>query len=87
MSEQHASDLARRGLPPKKDEASLASDLVWGVQAIAREIGRNPRQTFHLLENGKLPAGKVGGRWCASRAGLRQFFAGILAREVEEARQ
>ena len=57
----------------------LAQDLVWGVAAIAVEIGRNPRQTFHMLEQGKLPAKKIGGRWCASRSGLSQFFtAGIM---------
>jgi hypothetical protein len=60
----------------------LGCDLIWGVTGIGREIGRNQRQTFHLLENGRIPAKKVGGRWCASRAGLRRYFASILAGEV-----
>jgi hypothetical protein len=27
-----------------------------------------------LLTTGNLPARKIGGRWCASRSRLRQFF-------------
>lgn len=34
--------------------------LVWEVSEIARIIGRTPRQTFHMLKNGELPAKKVG---------------------------
>jgi len=49
-------------------------DLVWEVAEIARLIGRNERQTFHLLASGKLPAKKVGGRWVASREKLLAFF-------------
>jgi len=54
-------------------------DLVWGVKAIAAEINRNERQTFHLLENGHLPAKKVGGRWVSSRTKLRGVFAAVLS--------
>ena len=56
-------------------ETSLEHDLVWGVSGIAKEINRSPRQTFHLLENGRIPARKIGARWCATRSALRQFFA------------
>lgn len=51
--------------------------LAWGCEAIAEEIGRTPRQTFHMLTNGELPAKKVGGRWVASRKKLREFFEEI----------
>jgi hypothetical protein len=60
----------------------LADDLAWGTVLIAKEIGRTPRQTVHLLENSRLPAKKVGGRWCASRAALRNFFTVLTASEV-----
>jgi hypothetical protein len=73
---------ATRGASAENDNASLGNDLVWGVAAIAAEINRTPRQAFHMLENSRLPARKVGGRWCASRAGLRQFFASLIAGEV-----
>ncbi len=49
-------------------------DLIWGVEAIAAFIGRNERQTFDLLNKGKLPAKKVGGRWVAVRSRLVSFF-------------
>lgn len=60
----------------------LAEDLIWGVAGIATEINRSPRQTFHMLENGRLPAKKIGGRWCASRAGMKKFFASLIEGEV-----
>ena len=55
------------------------SDLLWGAEAIGEEIDRTPRQTFHMLTNGELPAKKVGGRWVASRRKLREFFEGAAA--------
>jgi hypothetical protein len=54
-------------------------DLVWGAEEIAKVIGRNQRQTFCLLDSGKLPAKKVGGRWVASRKKLKEFFEEISA--------
>jgi len=54
------------------DEPDHASDLVWGGEGIGRAINRTARQAFHLLEDGLLPAKKVGGQWCASRAALRR---------------
>ncbi|MCF3935266.1 helix-turn-helix domain-containing protein [Acuticoccus sp. M5D2P5] len=49
-------------------------DLVWGVGNIARLIGRTPRQTFHYVRNGHLPAKKIGRRWVAERSALVRFF-------------
>lgn len=49
-------------------------DLIWEVAEIAKLIGRTPRATFHMLQNGQLPARKVGGRWVAERGKLIAFF-------------
>ncbi|MAA98684.1 MAG: hypothetical protein CMN87_10785 [Stappia sp.] len=49
-------------------------NIVWGAEEIARVIGRTPRQTFHLMASGQIPAKKVGGRWCAERGKLIEFF-------------
>jgi hypothetical protein len=49
-------------------------ELVWGAEAIAKLIGRSARATFHMLDNGELPAKKVGGRWVAERSKLIAFF-------------
>jgi hypothetical protein len=68
-------DLAARGAPPENDSIPLGSDLVWGVASIALEISKTQRQTFHMLENGNLPAKKIGGRWCSTRSALRHHFA------------
>jgi len=57
-------------------------DLLWGVDAIAAELNLTRRQTYHQLESGRLPARKQSGKWCASRAGLRKFFADLIAGEV-----
>lgn len=61
-------------MPSLKNDLSENLDLVWGADAIARLIGRTTRATFHMLDNGELPAKKVGGRWVAERNKLLNFF-------------
>jgi len=56
--------------------AESESEIVWGAAAIGRVIGKTTRATFHLLENGQLPARQVGRQWAADRAKLRAFFRG-----------
>jgi hypothetical protein len=74
---------ATANLPrPHQGEAALTGDLLWGVDAIANELSLTRRQTYHQLEAGHLPARKQGGKWVASRIGLRRYFASILAGEV-----
>jgi hypothetical protein len=51
-------------------------DLIWGASAIARHIKLTDRQTFYMLEHGRIPGRKVGGKWCAERGALRRFFLG-----------
>ena len=58
----------------------LASDLMGGVPAIAAFLGFSERQTYHLLEKGKLPAFKFGGRiWQARKSTLRRHIANLEA--------
>jgi hypothetical protein len=59
---------------PNRKTAS--PDLVWGGEAIAKVINREPAPTFRMLELGHLPARKVGGRWAASRSKLLAYLAG-----------
>lgn len=49
-------------------------DVFWGAEEIAKAIRRTPRQVNHMLATGALPAKKVAGRWCISRAELVRFF-------------
>lgn len=60
-------------------EAVRDLDLVWGVSAIARIIGRTDRQTFHMISKEEIPARKVGGRWVIERSKLVAFFTGEAA--------
>jgi hypothetical protein len=51
-------------------EPKIASDLLWGVEAIAKEIGMPVRKVYWQLERGTLPAGKIGNTWVGSRQTL-----------------
>jgi hypothetical protein len=54
---------------------STESEFLWGCKAIAREIGRTPRQTHHLLTKGRITsAQKKGGSYVAHRIALRKEF-------------
>jgi hypothetical protein len=57
-----------------KEISEIPMDLIWGASEIAKAIGRSQRATFHMLDNGELPAKKVGGRWVAERGQLIRFF-------------
>jgi hypothetical protein len=48
--------------------------VLWGAEAIGQQIGRSERQTYHLLENGLLPADKVGKLWTSTPRRLRTRF-------------
>jgi hypothetical protein len=55
-------------------ELRVKDDLLWGVRAIADEIGQSERQVYYQLENGLLPGGKSGQTWVASRKALQTHF-------------
>ncbi len=58
----------------KNSVASTPIELIWGAEEIAKAIGRSRRAVFHMLDNGELPAKKVGGRWVIERSKLIAFF-------------
>jgi hypothetical protein len=55
---------------------NIGSDLLWGAEAISREIDRPLKKVFYGLERGTIPAKKVGNIWVGSRRRLRAHFAG-----------
>jgi len=57
-------------------ESKAPSHVLWGAEQIAREIGRNRRQTFYLLESGQIPARKAGRNWFITKSALRAWLAG-----------
>ena len=65
----------------KTTPSSPAADTLRGTKAIAEFIGESMRRTIYLLETLRLPAGKLGANWIASRTRLAQFYAEIAAGE------
>jgi hypothetical protein len=63
------------------DQERVADDLLRGVPAIAEFIGESPRQTYDLLEAGRVPGFKLGGGriWYASKARLKHHYARLGA--------
>jgi hypothetical protein len=60
-------------------EAEIGTDLLRGVKQISRFINENERATFHKLSTGKLPGGKEGSQWIASKAVLREHYSKLTA--------
>jgi hypothetical protein len=61
-------------------QTTNALDLVWGVGAIGKIIGRNYQQTYFMIRSGKLPMVKrVGERYVADRQKLIAFFNELAA--------
>jgi hypothetical protein len=54
---------------------SLGDDMLYGAAAIAKFLGIARRKAFYLLEQGRIPAGKLGREHVASRAALQAHFA------------
>ncbi|EHP93424.1 hypothetical protein [Methylorubrum extorquens] len=54
---------------------SDATDLLYGVPAIATAFGWKPRQVYHLKDQHELPTFKIGRTVCASRAAVRSWLA------------
>jgi hypothetical protein len=58
------------------ESADSLDDVLWGAEAIAAFIKREPRQTYYLLQSKKLPATKIGSQWVSSRRKLRARLLG-----------
>jgi hypothetical protein len=51
---------------------------IWGVRAIAAAANLTPRQTYHALERGYLPASKAGRKWVTTSRRLQTLFTGKM---------
>jgi hypothetical protein len=78
---------ARRGgrgaAPPVE---GIASDIIEGVTAIAAYLGKNERRTYYLLENGKVPAFKLSGKWHLRRSTYASYIASLEAAAIRIAK-
>jgi hypothetical protein len=60
---------------------TVADDRLRGVTQIAEFIGENYRTTVYLLTTKRIPAGKQGKSWLASRQLLREHYARLASGE------
>jgi hypothetical protein len=58
---------------------SMAEDLLEGIARIAWYVGQPTRRTNYLLRTGRLPGGKVGTGWVASKRTLREFYEQVTS--------
>jgi hypothetical protein len=63
----------------KRMTTELSDDLIWGAEAIAETLNQKLRPIYYQLENGLIPAGKIGEKWVASRQGLKEHFKKITS--------
>jgi hypothetical protein len=59
--------MAQDSTQPKNDDTPL-----WGARAIGLELGLDRGQTYHLLNQGHLPARRIGRRWVSTPSQLRR---------------
>jgi hypothetical protein len=58
--------------------------LAHGANAIAKAIGKTPRQTFHLLSNGALPGAlKLGHGWALDLDVFQAAFAKVEGKALK----
>ena len=62
----------------------FGDDILRGVKSIAAFINADERATNHKLATGKLPAGKEGSEWVASKAALIRHYADLTKGKAAE---
>jgi hypothetical protein len=60
----------------------IGEDLLRGVKQIADFINEEERKTNHKLATGKIPAGKEGNQWIASKNVLRNHYSKLTSGSV-----
>ena len=61
---------------------TLASDVLRGVNAIAVFLGEKPRRINYLIKKRRIPVGRDGGQWIASKRTLRQHYERLTSGEA-----
>lgn len=79
MTTEHSSKPSGEILPDDS-KGSINDDILHGADQIGAHLNVSPRRCFHLLENGFIPAFKLGARWAARRSRLDRYMA-----EMEDA--
>jgi hypothetical protein len=58
--------------PIEKHDAPVATDLIVGAAAIAKELGVAENAVYHIARTKRLPIGRLGRNLIASRKRLRR---------------
>jgi hypothetical protein len=66
-------------------EKRVADDILRGLRAIAKELGMTIRQTHYGLTEGRIPAGRDGNTWIASRQVLREHYRELATKTKKAA--
>jgi hypothetical protein len=69
----------------KMPDTSMADDTLEGAGPIAEYIGKPPRRTQYLLETGRLPAFKLGGKWNMRKSTYRRYIQLLEASAADAA--
>lgn len=64
------------GHPTETENRRDDPDFLWGAKAIATDLGITTRRAFYLLEQGMIPATKIGSLWVAGRSKIRAHLLG-----------
>lgn len=57
------------------EPTSKQNRLRIGVAAISEKLGTGARTTYRLLQDGEIPARKVGGQWASTDEALERYMA------------
>jgi hypothetical protein len=68
----------------QNEPVALKSDLLWGAEQIADELGQSPRQVYHAAQKNLLPIQRVGARLVASRRELRRHLTALTSKPAEK---
>ena len=76
-------------MPPFRTEnhdaaSTVADDTLDGAAKIAAHIGKTVRQTNHLLEQGRLPAFKIGHGWHMRKSTYLTFVSRLEAEAMSK---
>ena len=55
----------------------LKADIIDGIGGFVAFTGWSARRCYHCLEQGYIPATKIGGKWVGSKRAVRERFSRV----------
>ena len=63
----------------------MNNDFLHGAKSIANFLGVPIRRAYYMLENGQIPAARIGDKWSARRSRLLEHYAESEAKTLARA--